>query len=172
MQTLITRMVDDFERGRLTRRDLIRHIAMLGAAATAVTPFAARAQDAPATRPGQPPSPKDEPAPTFTATGVDHIALSVTDVPRSRDFYIKHLGLTAQRDGGEGSCFLDCGNDFLALFRGREPGMHHYCYSVRDYTPDDAVKRLEAAGLEPDRRGGRVYFPDPDGLVVQVARGG
>ena len=31
-------------------------------------------------------------APTFQATGLHHIALDVTDVPRSNEFYGKHLG--------------------------------------------------------------------------------
>jgi catechol 2,3-dioxygenase-like lactoylglutathione lyase family enzyme len=48
-------------------------------------------------------------------------------------------------------------------------GMDHYCYSVEDYAADDAVKRLEAAGLKPRRQDDRVYFDDPDGLEVQVA---
>jgi catechol 2,3-dioxygenase-like lactoylglutathione lyase family enzyme len=175
MQELIEHMVSDFERGQLSRRELIAHLTMLGVGLSAAPIALARRQDqAPqpsATRPETAPRGGDDAAPssTFTATGLNHIALSVTDVVRSRDFYMKHLGLTLQRDGGEGSCFLGIGPHFLALFRGSEPGMHHYCYSVKEYTAATAVDRLKAAGLEPDRRGDRVYFPDPDGLVVQVA---
>ena len=59
--------------------------------------------------------------------------------------------------------------DFLALFKSDKPGLDHYCFSVKEYDAGDAVKRLEAVGLEPRRSSNRVYFDDPDGLEVQVA---
>jgi hypothetical protein len=130
MQQFIERMVSDFERGRLSRRELIAHLTMLGAGwgiapmALAQRPNQVLYSQPPATQPDAAPRDGDDPAPpssTFTATGLNHIALNVTDVPRSRDFYTKHLGLTIQRDGGKGSCFLDCGAHFLALFRGGQP---------------------------------------------------
>ncbi len=59
---------------------------------------------------------------TFQATGLNHVALNVNSVPRSRDFYIKHLGLKVIRDGGEDNCFLGSSGDFyLTLFRGTTP---------------------------------------------------
>ena len=81
------------------------------------------------------------------------------------------LGMTLRSDGGANSCFLNCGPDFLALFRAEKPAMHHYCYSIEKYDPDESTQKLEAAGLNPRRQGDRVYFDDPDGLVVQVAAG-
>ena len=35
----------------------------------------------------------------FSATGIDHVALSVRDIGRSRAFYEQHLGLTATSCG-------------------------------------------------------------------------
>ena len=76
---------------------------------------------------------------TFRATGLDHVALDVKDVPRSRDWYVKHLGLEVIRDGGEDNCFLGSGGGFfLTLFRGDEPGLNHYCYTIRDFDADRA----------------------------------
>jgi catechol 2,3-dioxygenase-like lactoylglutathione lyase family enzyme len=165
MQT-IDRMLEMYEHGRINRRTLI---AQLAAAATGI---AALATDSAAHRasPGQEHD-KPIPGPTFAAIGLNHIALSVTDVPRSRAFYERHLGMTLRSDGGANSCFLNCGPHFLALFRADKPAMHHYCYSIEKYDPDDATKRLEAAGLKPRQQGNRVYFDDPDGLVVQIAAG-
>ena len=40
---------------------------------------------------------------------------------------------------------------------------------LANYDPADAVARLKTAGLAPKRRGGRVYFDDPDGIECQVA---
>lgn len=149
----IDRMLDSYDRGGLSRRALIVQLTgLLGATA------AVGAQE------------KPKPASTFTATDVNHIALGVTDVSRSRRFYEEHLGLTLRSDNSPGSVFLNVGDhDFLALFRADRPGMDHYCYTVKGYEAGDAVKRLETAGLDPRRRGDRVYFDDPDGLEVQVS---
>lgn len=153
MQTEITKLVDDFERGRLTRRQLVAHLTAL-AAAVAGAPV--RGQEA---------------GSTFQARGVDHVALRVTDVARSRRFYEEHLGLKVTNCGSQ-SCFLSCGDDFLALFSGASPGLDHYAFAIEGYTPDSAVAKLEAAGLTAKRRADRVYFDDPDGIEVQVTAGG
>jgi catechol 2,3-dioxygenase-like lactoylglutathione lyase family enzyme len=72
--------------------------------------------------------------------------------------------------GDDDASFLGADRDFcLTLFQADKPQMHHYCYGVDEYEPGDAVARLTAAGLKPRRSGNRVYFPDPDGLTVQVA---
>ena len=100
---------------------------------------------------------------------MNHLALRVTDIDRSAEFYQRHLGLEVT-SRSRSSCFLRCTDrDFLALFRSDEAGMDHYCYSVEGYTASGAVEKLEAVGLKPRRREQRVYFDDPDGLEVQVA---
>ena len=93
MQALLAdKFVEEFEHGRLTRRQLVTRLMGLGAAMAALDSNAGaanggrRAGDRSATA-----APAAEP--TFRATGLDHIALDVADVPRSRDFYAKHLGL-------------------------------------------------------------------------------
>lgn len=145
-------LVAKFESGKMTRRELV---AGLGALTVAMSGLD-RAAGA-----------EDEGAPTFQTTELNHIALNVTNVARSRDWYVKHLGLTVSRDGSP--CFLTCGKHFLALFQSREPGLDHYCYTIDEYKPDSVVKKLKAAGLRPERHSDRVYFPDPDGLRVQLA---
>src|SRR5688572_7345432 len=162
-------ILEDFERGRLSRRQLVMQLMALGAAAAAGTaavvgrPRVAQAQPA-ATQAAS------QPAGTFAATGIDHVALSVTDVKRSVAFYEKHLGLRLTRGGGggagdAGSAFMaTSGTDFLALFRGEMPGLHHFSFSIPQYDADDAAARIERAGLKLTRTGNRVYFPDPDGL--------
>ncbi|HEY8504689.1 MAG TPA: VOC family protein [Gemmataceae bacterium] len=145
------RIIEEFERGNLTRRQLAAALLGLGAAAAG----GARAQ-----APGG--------GSTFAATGLDHVALDVTDLVRSRDFYVKHLGLKVIRED-ERAAFLGHGDGFiLTLFRAGKPGLNHYCYAIRDYDPGRAVEKLKAAGLKPRREGDRVYFDDPDGIEVQV----
>lgn len=157
----IERLVVSFEEGNTTRRELIAGVGALVAGAACAGRAVAAAPAVPA---------DDQPAePTFKATELNHLALDVTDINRSRDWYVKHLGLSVTRQNGDHNCFLNCGPHFLALFKSSTAGMNHYCYSVNGYTAERAVKTLKAAGLEPTRRENRVYFPDPDGLTVQVA---
>lgn len=148
-------LISEFERGRLSRRQLIERLMAIGAAAAGLG--AVRSASASVA------------SSTFSATSVDHIALSVTDIPRSRDWYVRHLGLRVASES-ETSCFLDCGDDFLALFKSATPGLHHYSFAIPDYHQQDAARRLRDAGLTPKLRGERIYFDDPDGIEVQVSQ--
>lgn len=149
----VDRLVSEYERGRMSRRALLAQLgALVSLAALGRKTLAATVE-----------------ASTFEAVGLNHIALRVTDVARSRAFYERHLGLRLLRDGAKQSCFLGCGDEFVALFKSEKPAMDHYCYSIRKYDPDDAVEKLKSVGLAPRRSGNRVYFDDPDGLEVQVA---
>jgi catechol 2,3-dioxygenase-like lactoylglutathione lyase family enzyme len=153
METTISLMIDQYEQGNLTRRQLVSTLAVaMGLGAT-----------------GRGEGTGDKREPTFKATRLNHIALSVTDVARSRDFYVDHLGLSVSSDSSPHNCFLDCGPNFVALFRGQKAGMHHYCYSIADFDQLDAAKRLRAENIDPDLQGGRIYFRDPDELTVQLA---
>ena len=71
-------LVADFQRGVLSRRQLVSRLMGLGAAMTVMQ----RTAEANLAEGG-----------TFQATGLNHVALNVSSVPKSRDWYIKHLGL-------------------------------------------------------------------------------
>ena len=160
MEHRISDMLANYESGRINRRQLVAGMtAMIAAVATTTRLNAGQTQEEAAD------------APTFRATGLNHLALDVTDVARSRDFYVRHLGLTVRRES-ENSCFLNCGKHFVALFRSDTPQMDHYCYSIDDYDVDRCEALLKGEGIEPRvvRPDGRIYFPDPDGLTVQLAQ--
>ena len=153
MQTRIEKLVDDYEGGRLTRRQLIAH---LGAFVALGCGAGGRAHAAAG------------PDVTFRAVGLNHIALNVTDVARSRAFYVEHLGLRVSRES-RNSAFLRCGDEFIALFRSSEPGLDHYCYAIENYSVRSAAERLESKNISPRIAGDRIYFDDPDGLEVQLS---
>lgn len=158
---LAERLIEDFDQGRLSRRQLIARLIGMGAA-LATLPGSGWAQGA-----AEPTAAGTKP--TFQAEGLNHIALDVTDLARSKEFYGKHLGLRLIR-GDDNAAFLGAERDFfLTLFRGDRPGLNHYCYTIEKYDADDVMQRLADAGLRPRREGNRVYFPDPDGITVQLA---
>lgn len=163
MQPQLDLLLDDYDRGRLSRRRLMTYLTGLAAAMAAAPRSVGQDADPPDDAEGA-----ESPA-TFTATDINHIALSVTDLDRSQKFYERHLGLRVTRRS-RNSCFMSCAeNNFVALFRSETPGLDHYCYSMADYDADEVVAKLKAAGLDPRRSGNRVYFDDPDGIEVQLA---
>ena len=94
MGVLIERLLNQYEAGGLTRRQLVQGLAGLGlGAASGVT----RAQPTPS---------------TFGAVGLNHIALNVTDIPRAREFYVRHLGVEVT-SASAGTCVLRCGESIL-----------------------------------------------------------
>ena len=151
MGVLIERLLNQYEAGGLTRRQLVQGLTALG---LGVGSGAAGAQAEPS---------------TFAAAGLNHIALDVTDIPRARDFYVRHLGLEVTRESAT-SCFLRCDErNFVALFRADKAGMNHYCYAIPGYGVEKAAETLRGVGIEPRVIGQRIYFDDADGLEVQLA---
>ena len=144
MEKTISQILASYEQGRLSRRGLIAGlVALLG-------------------------STRSVQASTFKGMSLNHVALSVTDIQRSKAFYQKHFGLPVVRES-ENSCFLDLGPHFLALFRSSAAGMNHYCIAIDPYDADAVVETLKSEGLKSRRSGNRVYFHDPDGIEVQVS---
>ena len=149
MTDLIEGMLDAYHRGEVSRRQLVAGLTGLVAGRRAVS----------------------APAPTFRAAGWNHLALRVTDVARSRDFYQNLFGMPVLSQSGS-SCFLGVGKEgFLALVRGEQAGLDHYCIALEQFGAETVFEELERQGLKPRRPPGtdRVYFRDPDGLVVQVS---
>lgn len=149
METTISKIVQNYERGKISRRELISGLALLAAAPR---PAAAA------------------PASTFKGLGFNHLALDVTDIARSRDFYMKHLGMNVLRESAS-DCFLGLGPDFLALFKREKAEMDHFCIAIENYEVKAVTAELQRQGLNPNQPSGsqRVYFRDPDGLMVQLS---
>src|SRR3979409_501001 len=88
MDSMIDSLFDQYERGGMTRRHLVQALAVL------ILPERALAQDAaPAS------------TPIVRGLSVNHVALTVSDVPRSFAFYERLFGVTrgwAATDAGKG----------------------------------------------------------------------
>ena len=158
-------LVDRFAEGRVSRRELVAGLALISAGACRLA-AARRGGGAPSEQP--PPDP-------IPVRGWSHAALRVTDVARSRDFYREHFGMRLTRESDR-SAFLTMGGPFLALFapgagRSKEsgPGLDHLAFSVEGWNFDALVSTLRKRGLEPWTEEDRIYFRDPDGIILQVS---
>jgi len=148
MTQIISDLLASYEHGRLSRRQLVQGLAALAAGGYAVPASGS----------------------TFQGRGLNHIAIRVSNVPRSRDFYEKVFGLPLIRES-ESSCFLGLGKNFLTLFQNQTPGLDHFCIAIQSFNADGVMEELKRQGLKPNRPSGsdRVYFPDPDGMTVQLS---
>jgi catechol-2,3-dioxygenase len=99
--------------------------------------------------------------------GVNHIALEVGDIDEALDFYGRIFAFTL-RGRGQGAAFIDMGDQFIALMRGRKQpsdDQRHFGLVVDDRS---RVRELAVAAGATMLEGGRLDFLDPWGNRVQV----
>src|SRR5579863_8639385 len=104
MEHIIAGLLQDFENGRMSRRQLIQSLALAGAAASAAAfgtvPVAA--------------------ATGLKAISVDHISYRVPDYRRTRDFYADLMGMKVTDDTGT-QCELRFGDSMITARNPRPP---------------------------------------------------
>jgi catechol 2,3-dioxygenase-like lactoylglutathione lyase family enzyme len=158
MDPVVSDLLDRYESGRLSRRELVMGLSALTAAAA--TPAL-----------GQPPPP-------LKPIGIDHVSILVTDLKRSTDFYGRVFNLVTL---GE-----DAPNKIVRLGPRPEPGQRgkvivslrqqppagmvdHWAFRIEGFNAEAATPTLKAHGLNPDNKlEYGFYVRDPDGVVVQM----
>ncbi len=126
MKEIIASLLESYERGKVSRRQSIQGLAAIAASGHTVPAFGS------------------------TFVGLNHIAIRVTNVQRSRDFYQKHLGAPVIHES-ETNCFLGLGKNFLTLFQNQTPGLDHFCIAIQNFNADAVMEDLKRQGLNPNR---------------------
>lgn len=157
METIISNLLKRFETGALTRRELIKGLAMLTAASG--TASATAFQD-----------------PGFKATTIDHISIQVSDLPRSIAFYQNVFGLSVVSE--------DKPNEIVRLgttgtTRTRVSLHHkspyalvdHYAIGVEPFDKEAMTRHLKQHGLTPEENiDAGFHVKDPEGIRVQIVK--
>ena len=156
MEAIVTDLVQRFERGGLTRRELVQGLAALVTAA-ASTPALAQSAG-------------------LQATGINHTSVLVSDLQRSTEFYGSIFGLKPVSEdktnkilrlgtGGSG-----VGSTLVSLRQQNPPGtIDHFAISVQGFNRDAVTQTLKQHGLTPaDTIEFGFHVKDPDGAVVQI----
>lgn len=154
MEDIIGGLVAEFERGRMTKRQLVQSLALAAAAATG----AARAVAAP--------------TPAFRAVAVNHISYRVADYARTRDFYAGLLGMSVSHDTGR-QCSLAFGDTVLIPRKPhageRTPFIDHVAYTIDRWDRGAVEAELKRRGLQPHPdTDNSFHVRDPDGFDLQI----
>jgi catechol 2,3-dioxygenase-like lactoylglutathione lyase family enzyme len=166
MEQLIAKLLQDFEHGKMNRRQLIQSLSIVGAASAAGAGAAITAAPALA----QESAPKGK---GFHAVEVNHISYQVPDYKKTRDFYSDLLGMEVRKDDGR-QCYLVFGDNIHIIPRqGRAgsttPVVNHIAYTIRDWDRPVVEAELKRRGLNPrDDEGTSFHVKDPDGFDVQI----
>jgi catechol 2,3-dioxygenase-like lactoylglutathione lyase family enzyme len=152
MQLLVEKMLSDFERGVLSRRQLAA--TLTGLAAAAATMPAALA------------------APSLKAITLNHVTVKVPNLQKSSKFYQEFFGMKLAQQS-ETIHILSVGESFFGIEQKPGPaGLDHYDFGVEGWDAAAMRAKVKAHGLQitPGSRGDdeSFKFNDPDGFVVQV----
>lgn len=153
MEQLINGLIGQFEKGALSRRELVGALAALS-----VTGSAAFAADT-----------------GFQSAGINHVSVTASNLQRSVDFYSRVFNLTPQPRTAANLVQLNVGRTaHLSLRQGTNPRFDHFAIGVENFNKDRVVADLRARGAMPidGGDGAGLHVVDPDGQFVQVIGNG
>ena len=177
MEQIIANLLQDFEQGKMSRRQLIQSLALTATASAAGAASAAAADSKVATK----------------AIAFNHVSYHVHDYTKARDFYAGLFGMQVSEDDGK-QCRLSFGNNIL-IPRNRPsgtPSIDHIAYTIANWDTDKNVREAMAAEIKrrgikespPEQGivhkhsdaldakikegGGGFHIFDPEGFIVQI----
>jgi catechol 2,3-dioxygenase-like lactoylglutathione lyase family enzyme len=148
VEQVISELLGRFERGAVSRRELIQALAMVAAAGTTAS------------------------AASLQAGSINHVSVLVSDLPRSIDFYNRVFGLSvANEDRANQIVRLGAGGRILVSLR-REPPpglVDHFAIGVERFDREAVTRDLKELGLTPQENlEFGFHVKDPDGANVQI----
>lgn len=150
MECIISDLVTRFEKGSLSRRELVRGLAMLAASGTAATA---------------------EENVDFKRANIDHVSIQVEDLQRSIDFYQRmfHFSVTGQ-DQPLGIVRLGTTKTLVSLNHQTPAGIvDHFAIGIPQFSKESTARYLRQRGATPlDDPYAGLHVKDPDGVNVQI----
>src|SRR3979411_1873791 len=144
----IEKMLDSFERGTLSRRQLALSLAALVTGAQA--------------------APKDA---ELKAVSINHVTVRVPDLHRTSQFYQEFFGMPLKQQSAKVH-ILGVGNSFFGIEQGEGTAatVDHYDFGIAGFSADEARAKLKKRNLKfADGNSNEQFkFNDPDGFQVQL----
>jgi len=157
MEDVIARLLENFEEGKMSRRQLIQNLAIAAAAAPVVSSVPAVAAEGSA----------------FKATAIHHISYTVADYAKTRDFFVGVFGVKVSADDGK-RCNLSSGNFDMVVRNGSvsAPMVDHFGIAIENFNKSAVIAELKRRGLNPQSGPAEngVSIKDPGGFRLQVEK--
>lgn len=167
MGAMIEQLVQRFEGGQLSRRELVASLSML---------FLTKASPSVSAR---------QASAQIPVRTLNHVTLTVADVQRSVEFYQRVFGMPLVTTQGTESDWeaptvpvlgIGDGPQFIAFSLGSTPSINHYCLGMEGFDADRIVNTLSEHNIEARVRmradsnppAEELMFNDPDGIAVQI----
>jgi len=151
MELIISKLLSGYEKGQLSRRDLISGLALLAAGGTA-----SAAQDEIA----------------FKDATIDHISIHVADLQRSIEFYQKMFGFSVVSRADPEIVRLGNGRILVSINHGPPAGViDHFALGIPRFNTETGGRYFTERGATPlqgDYAG--FHIKDPDGINVQISQ--
>ncbi len=172
MEQAIDKAVEAFERGKLSRRDLVQGLTAIVASAGAGGAAAAQGVVR-----GAPTLVSDMTdlagAAPFRPTGIDHISVLVENLERSAEFYARLFGLRVVSEDVEHKILRMANDDdrIIVSVREKQPygALDHYCFKVDTLNQAEATEIFAQHSLTASYHVEYGYYVlGPDGEVVQL----
>ena len=149
MEDVISKVLQRFENGCLTRRELVQTLTLLVFSSGMATAQGLRVRT------------------------VDHASVLVSDMARSVEFYQRVFGLSVVSEDPDNDIVrLGVDNRIVVSLRHEAtPGViDHFALGVEGFDRDGATRELQARGVTPEPANIDFGFhvKDPDGAIVQL----
>lgn len=151
METIISNLLARFEKGSLTRRELVQGLAMIAAASgtSSAVPQASPIKGA----------------------RIDHVSIQVNDLKRSIDFYQKVFGFTVVSEDKPNEIVRLGATKTVVSLHHKTPTavVDHYAIGLDSFNKDAVTQQLKKYGITPnDNLDAGFHIQDPDGINVQI----
>jgi catechol 2,3-dioxygenase-like lactoylglutathione lyase family enzyme len=152
MQHTIDALVRQFERGGLTRRQLIQALVVVAAS---------------------PALAQQRPAGAFRPTGIDHVQITVTDLKATQQFYETLFGVTTKSvNPTQLSLAIGASGNSISVHSESGPikPIDHFGIAVEGFSTEAAlatVKRV-VPDMKAEANGASVFVTGPDDVRVQI----
>ena len=151
MEAVISNLITSFEKGTLTRRELMQGLALVAAISRT--------------------SSAGPQAPAIKGARVDHVSIQVSDLKRSVDFYQRVFGFSVVGEDKPNEIVRLGTTKALVSLHHKNPTalVDHFAIGLDSFNKDAVTRELKQHGISPEENlDAGFHIKDPEGMSVQI----
>jgi catechol 2,3-dioxygenase-like lactoylglutathione lyase family enzyme len=152
METVISTLLSSFEKGTLTRRELMQGLALVATGSHLAS--AAEPQSG-----------------GIKGARIDHVSIQVSDLKRSVEFYQKVFGFSVVSEDKPNEIVRLGTTKALVSLHHKNPTalVDHFAIGLDSFNKDAVIRELKQFGINPDENlDAGFHIKDPEGMNVQI----